>query len=87
MSVMVSIGSTIAHAYFKSNLVRKGQPGLQRAMDNPIKINIDKNLDQRVAKIKNLLAVEIGRVFPGIIDNLKPDDDEFEVNTDIIIRL
>lgn len=76
---MVSLGSTICHSFFESKSIKKGQPGLQRAMDNPIKISLGNEKKEEIAKMKNLLALEIGRVFPQILDNLKPDENEFEV--------
>lgn len=77
---MASIGSTISHSTLKLTHVKKGQPGLQRAMENPFRINLKGCPEsEKLSGLQNLIMAEMIEVFPEILDNIKPDDPEFKV--------
>lgn len=91
ITLLISVGGTIIHASLVSKTIKKGVWGIQKSIENPLKITIngDENSSNEENR-KNTIIENLNKIYrselPKIFDNVKPDELEFET-IDVDLRL
>lgn len=83
ISVFVQIGGTTVQGTLSSKILKKGVWGMQKEIENPVKVVIssgepqDKTIDENPILAQNILNI-FREELPQIFYNIRPDENEFE---------